>query len=102
MKRNAPVLKRTNDDKPSGLDMGQVRQELGRLWGLEREITRAELARALDLSPRYGGSHVSKLEAGKTTLSGPIEVAIRMMLDGARPHTMDHVIKPGYPRGIAK
>jgi len=81
------------------LDVAQVRNDLGHLWGLDRTLSRAELARALDLSPRYGGSHISKLEAGKTTLSGPIEVALRMMLAGCRPHTMDDVIKPGYPRG---
>lgn len=84
---------------PSPLDVAQVRTDLGLLWGLDRALSRAELARALDLSPKYGGSHISKLEAGKTTLSGPIEVALRMMLAGARPHTMDGVIKPGYPRG---
>lgn len=81
------------------LSISKVRDDLGHLWGLERSLTRAELARALDLSPRYGGSHISKLEAGKTTLSGPIEVAIRMMLKGAVPHTMAGVVKPGYPRG---
>jgi hypothetical protein len=84
------------------LSIPLVREDLGRIWGLGRAITRAELARALDLSPRFGGSHISKLESGKTTLSGPIEVAIRMMLDGARPYTMEHVIKPGYPRGPAR
>jgi hypothetical protein len=26
-------------------------------------------------------------------------VALRMMLKGAKPHTMDDVIVPGYPRG---
>jgi hypothetical protein len=87
----------------SPLDVADARRKLGSLWGLDRALTRAELARALDLSPKYGGSHISKLEHAdpdkRATLSGPIEVAIRMMLAGARPHTMDGVIKPGYPRG---
>lgn len=82
----------------------QARADLGRMWGLERDLTRAELARALDLSPVHGGSHISKLElpegnARKATLTGPIEVAIRMMLNGAVPHTADKIVKPGYPRG---
>lgn len=84
------------------LSIPKVREDLGQLWGLDRALTRAELARALDLSEKYGGSHISKLEAGKTNLSGPIEVAIRMMLDGAVPHTMKNVVKPGYPRGLAR
>lgn len=75
-----------------------ARRELGRLWGLERDLTRAELARALKLSDKHGGSHISKLEDGKTALSGPIEVAIAMMLGGAVPPTADHIVKPGYPR----
>ena len=85
------------------LDITQVRDRLGRMWGLNRPLTRAELGRALDLSPKYGGSHISKLEKTdpekRATLSGPIEVALRMMLAGAVPHTMAGVVKPGYPRG---
>lgn len=94
----SPVALKNSDKYPS-LDISEVRQALGALWGLDRSLSRAELARALDLSPKFGGSHVSKLERGIATLSGPIEVSIRMMLAGARPHTMDDVIKPGYPRG---
>lgn len=82
------------------LDIADVRRELGALWGLDRHLTRMELARALKLSPEHGGDHIGKLEAGKTGLSGPIEVALRMMLAGAVPPTMATVVKPGYPRGI--
>jgi hypothetical protein len=82
------------------LDIAQVRVELGQKWGLGRSLTKQELGRALALSPRFGGQHIAKIEAGKTTVSGPVEVAIRMMLKGAKPHTMDDVIKPGYPRGV--
>jgi hypothetical protein len=83
----------------SDLDIVQVRKDLGEKWGLGRPITKQELGRALALSPKYGGEHIAKIEAGKTTVSGPVEVAIRMMLKGAKPHTMADVIKPGYPRG---
>lgn len=81
------------------LDIAQVRKDLGEKWGLHRPLTKQELGRALALSPKYGGEHIAKIEAGKTTVSGPVEVAIRMMLKGAKPHTMEGVIKPGYPRG---
>lgn len=83
----------------SGLDITEVRVKLGEVWGLDRPITKREMARALMLSDKYGDEHVAKMENGKTTVSGPIEVALRMMLDGAKPPTMSDVIKPGYPRG---
>lgn len=83
--------------------VAQAREKLGRMWGLERSLTRAELARALDLSPKFGGSHISKLEIEepkrRATLSGPVKVAMQMMLDGGVPYTMAGVVKPGYPRG---
>lgn len=83
----------------SALDIAAARVKLGEIWGLGRPITKQELGRALALSPKYGGEHVGKWETGKAPCGGTAEVAIRMMLAGARPHTMDDVILPGYPRG---
>lgn len=85
---------------PEGsFDLGEVRRQLGQLWGLDRAITKTELARALKLSPGHGSDFIRKVERGAASLSGTAEVAISMMLGGARPPTMDDVIKPGYPRG---
>jgi hypothetical protein len=81
------------------LNIAEVRVQLGERWGLGRAITKQELGRALCLSSKYGGEHVAKWESGKSPVSGTAEVAIRMMLRGAKPHTMDDVIVPGYPRG---
>lgn len=81
------------------LDIAQARHKLGTMWGLGRPLTRAELGRALMLSEKYGGEHVSKLETGKANLSGPIYACICMMLAGAVPPGMESVVKPGYPRG---
>jgi hypothetical protein len=64
-----------------------------------RPITKQELGRALALSAKYGGEHVAKWESGKSPVSSTAEVALRMMLNGAKPHTMDDIILPGYPRG---
>lgn len=83
----------------SGLDISESRVRLGQVWGLGRPITKRELARALMLSDKYGDEHVAKMENGKSAVSGPIEVAVRMMLAGAKPPTMADVIRPGYPRG---
>lgn len=76
---------------------------LGHAWGLERSLTNSEMGRALKLSEEtWPGSHISKLIHKQTTLSGPIEVAIGMMLDGAVPSTMQNIVKPGYPRATSK
>lgn len=99
--------KTETDDSESkvllGMPVAEARDKLGHAWGLERPLTRAEIARALGLSPKWGGSFISKLELpperNPPGLAGPTAVALRMMLDGARPPTMDDVIKPGYPRG---
>jgi hypothetical protein len=85
--------------EPGPLDIADVRVRLGQLWGLNRPLTKQELGRALCLSPKYGGEHIAKWENDKAPVSGTAEVAIRMMLKGAKPHTMDDVIVPGYPRG---
>jgi hypothetical protein len=95
-------MPRKSNKIPDGsvpLDIAAARVRLGEIWGLNRPLTKQELGRALCLSPKYGGEHVAKWEKGDAPVSGTAEVAIRMMLNGARPHTMDDVILPGYPRG---
>jgi hypothetical protein len=88
--------KAQDDGRP--LKIADARIRLGEIWGLGRPLTKQELGRALGRSPKYGGEHVAKWEKG-APVSGTAEVAIRMMLNGAKPHTMDDVILPGYPRG---
>jgi hypothetical protein len=80
------------------IDVAEAREKIGRLWGLDRPITKAELARALRLSDNHGGDYIGRVEKG-ASMSGPACVAIQAMMDGWRPHNMDDVIKPGYPRG---
>jgi hypothetical protein len=91
--------KKAEPRPPAPLDIADVRVRLGDIWGLNRPLTKQELGRALALSPKYGGEHIAKLEHGKANVPGTMEVALRMMLKGAKPHTMDDVIVPGYPRG---
>jgi hypothetical protein len=87
------------DEEPEKLDIADAREKIGRLWGLNRSLTRIELARALKLSPKYGGDHVTKLEKNVTGLSGPVMVSVQAFLDGYVPRHMASVVKPGYPRG---
>jgi hypothetical protein len=84
------------------MPMEAVREELGQLWGLDRSLTRIELARALNLSAKNGGDYISRMERNSETPSGAMEVAVRMMLDGGVPFTMENVVKPGYPRGAVR
>jgi hypothetical protein len=68
----------------TGHDIRAARGTLGELWGLGRPLYASELARALRLRGRDPGATVLAWEAG-TPISGPVSVAIEMMLAGARP-----------------
>ena len=69
----------------TGDDMRNARETLGVMWGLDRELKMAELARALRLGGRDPGANIRDYERGKTSISGPISVAVEMMLAGATP-----------------
>jgi hypothetical protein len=68
----------------TGEEIRRARAALGELWGLERPLYASELARALRLRGRDPGATVLAWEAG-TPISGPVSVAIEMMLAGAKP-----------------
>ena len=85
----------------AAMDIAAARVEIGKVWGLDRAITKAELGRALGLSASNGGDYVSKLESGKHKLTGTIRVCVEMLIDGATPRHMSDIIKPGYPRAGA-
>jgi hypothetical protein len=67
----------------TGADIHAARRTLGKMWGLERPLHRSELARALRLSGRDPGRSVGEWEVRGP--SGPVSVAIEMMLAGAMP-----------------
>jgi hypothetical protein len=90
------------DEPTFDLDIAEARHRIGELWGLNRPITKEEMARTLRLSPKHGGSHISKLEKGTATLTGPIAGFLEALLDGYTPRHMKDVIKPGYPRGVVR
>lgn len=76
----------------TGRDIRKARATLGKLWGLERPLHASELARALRLQGRDPGATVLAWEAG-TPVSGPVSVAIEMMLDGAEPPTLQDALR---------
>lgn len=87
--REWPVLK----DVMTGKDIRNARAKLGKMWGLDRPLHAAELARALRLTGRDPGRSVLDWEDEKTAVSGPVSVAIEMMLDGKKPPTLAEALR---------
>ena len=63
----------------------EARATLGQMWGLNRPLHMSEMGRALRLGGRDPGASIRDYERGRTGISGPISVAVEMMLAGARP-----------------
>lgn len=68
----------------TGDDLYNARRALGELWGLGRPLHMAEMGRALRLGGKDVGASIRDYER-KDTVSGPISVAVDMMLKGAPP-----------------
>lgn len=62
-----------------------ARRALGDMWGLGRPLHASEMGRALRLGGRDPGESIRDYERGKTRISGPMSVAVEMMLAGAKP-----------------
>lgn len=69
----------------TGDELHASRATLGKLWGKDRPLHASELGRALRLGGRDPGASIRDYERGKTTISGPLSVAVEMMLAGALP-----------------
>lgn len=69
----------------TGPDLHAARATLGELWGKGRPLHMSELGRALRLGGRDPGASIRDYERGATSISGPISVAVEMMLRGALP-----------------
>lgn len=68
----------------TGDELRDARATLGTMWGKDRPLHGSELGRALRLGGRDPGESIRDYERGKTAISGPIAVAIELMLTGAR------------------
>jgi hypothetical protein len=62
-----------------------ARATLGQMWGFGRPLNMTELGRALRLGGKDPGESVRDYERGKTKISGPMSVAVDMMLAGSQP-----------------
>lgn len=68
-----------------GADIIAAKATLGKAWGLERPLHNSEMARSLRLGGRDPGRSVEDWITGKTSVTGPVSVAIELMLAGAIP-----------------
>ncbi|MEI6439040.1 MAG: hypothetical protein WCO83_02435 [Alphaproteobacteria bacterium] len=66
-------------------ELRDARTTLGKMWGFKRDISCTELGRALRLGGRDPGESIRDYERGKTRISGPVSVAVEMMLAGMIP-----------------
>lgn len=70
-------------------DLKSAMSTLGLMWGLDRPLHNAEMGRALRLTGRDVGATVQtwllSLDKGGRAVTGPVQVAIAMMLAGATP-----------------
>ena len=78
----------------TGTQVRKARTTLGRMWGLERPLTAAELGRILRFKRRDPGATVLAWENGDS-VPGPVSLAIELMLAGAMPPKLGDTVR-GY------
>lgn len=78
----------------TGPELRDARATLGHMWGLSRPLQMSEMGRALRLGGRDPGASIRDYERGTTRVSGPMSVAVRMMLAGALPPDGLDCLKP--------
>lgn len=69
----------------TGDELRDARATLGEMWIKGRPLHAVELGRALRLGGRDPGESIRDYERGKTKISGPMSVAVEMMLRGSLP-----------------
>ena len=80
----------------TGDDIRTARGTLGRAWGLDRPLHCSELGRILRLVGRDPGARVYEWERGHQPVSGPVSVAIDLMLAGAVPRHLREAVTPPH------
>lgn len=78
----------------TGEQVREARAALGQLWGLGRPLHMSELGRVLGLGGRDPGESIHDYERGKTRVSGPMALALELMLAGARPADLEDRLRP--------
>lgn len=72
-------------------DMADARRKLGALYGLDRSLLSSELAWLLRLGGAVPANMVQDWERGKSRISGPVSLAIDLLIEGGwRNHPIPH------------
>jgi hypothetical protein len=66
----------------TGNDLRDARKTLGEMWGLRRPLTMNEMGAVLRLTGKDPGATIRDYERGKNPISGPISLAVEMLLQG--------------------
>jgi len=66
-------------------ELRSAREALGNAWGFGRPLFMSEMGRVLRLGGRDPGQSIRDYERGTTRISGPMSVAVEMMLAGSLP-----------------
>lgn len=69
--------------------LSAARRILGERWGLGGAMSAADFGRLLGFSGRDPGLTVLDYEKGKRPVTGPVALAVQLMLDGARPADLE-------------
>jgi len=69
----------------NGKQLREARGRLGDLWGLGRPLHMTEMGRVLRLGVADPGQSIRDYERGTTKISGPVSLAIELLLSGALP-----------------
>lgn len=85
----------------TGDELHAAKATLGEMWGVGRPLLNSEMGRALRLGGRDPGRSIEDYITGKTQISGPISVAVEMMLAGASPPDyLDRIVVWDKRRGV--
>ena len=79
-------------------EIRNARRRLAELWGIDRPLFVSELAAALRMAPASAGKTIGEWESGRAKPSGPVQVALSMMLEGARPPDLSAILAGAHER----
>ncbi len=68
--------------------LATARERLGEMWGLDRPLKAAELARVLRMRGNNAARKIIAWESGEAKVTGPASVAIEALLSGWQPQDL--------------
>lgn len=76
-------------------EIRDARRTLGIRWGLNVPLSMSQMARLVRLGGKNGSDTVRKWEEGRSDrpVSGPVSLAVELMLDGAEPADLQEILR---------